>query len=269
MLATYLTLLVLLVPASLPAPIAPRPTPRVDPSPATRRPSLAADLALAAQSQAPGRIQQQTLEVPDVGTVEYGLRIPAGYDPARPRPLVLALHPGGPRMKAYGAWFAAEIVSPALGNLDPIIVAPDCPTRSWTDVPSERGVMAVLEHVLERYAIDRKRILVIGYSLGGRGTWFFSSRHADLFTAAIPMASPPGSEPVDRLATIPTYVIHSRDDEVAPFEPDERTARELEKMGRPIKFAALRGLRHYDMGGYIDALRTGVLWVAQQWRARP
>ena len=78
-----------------------------------------------AQSPAPGRIQQQILEVPEVGAVEYGLRIPAGYDRSRPRPLVLALHPGGPPMKGYGAWFAAEIVSPALGTLDPIVVAPE------------------------------------------------------------------------------------------------------------------------------------------------
>src|SRR5262245_15086042 len=187
--------------------------------------------AAGAQSPTPGRIQPQLLAVPEVGPVEYGLRIPAGYDRSRPRPLVLALHPGGPRMKAYGAWFAAEIVSPALGTLDPIVVAPDCPTRSWTDDAADRGVVAVLQHVLEGYAVDRKRILVVGYSLGGRGAWFHSSRHPDLFTAAIPMASPAGNEPLERLATIPTYVIHSRDDEVAPFGPDERTARELEKMG--------------------------------------
>ena len=222
----------------------------------------------AAQRAQPGRIQQQILEVSDVGPVEYGLLIPAGSDSKQPRALVLALHPGGPPTKAYGSWFAAEIVLPALGNLDPIIVAPDVPARSWTDAKSDRGVMAVLQHVMDQYAVDRKRILVIGYSMGGRGTWFFSSRHADFFTAAIPMASPAGTEPLERLATIPTYVIHSRDDEVAPFEPDERTARELEKMGRPIKFHALQGFRHFDMGNYIDALRAGVLWVAQQWRAR-
>ena len=49
-----------------------------------------------------------------------------------------------------------------------------------------------------------------------------ASRHADLFTAAIPMAASPGDLPIDRLATMPTYIIHSRDDEVSPFAPDER-----------------------------------------------
>jgi predicted peptidase len=54
-----------------------------------------------------------------------------------------------------------------------------------------------------------------------------SARHPDVFTAAIPVAGSSGDEPLDRLGKIPTYVIHSRDDEVVPFAPDERVALEL------------------------------------------
>ena len=153
----------------------------------------------------------------------------------------------------------------ALKDLDAIMIAPDCPTRAWSDPASDQAVMALLENVLNEYAIDRRRVLVTGFSLGGRGTWFMASHHSDLFTAAIPMAGSPGDEPLERLATIPTYVIHSRADQVMPFEPSERVTRELEQRGRVVKFEALEGVTHFQMGGYVDALRRGGRWVAEHW----
>jgi predicted peptidase len=120
--------------------------------------------------------------------------------------------------------------------------------------------------VLSQFNIDRRRVLVTGFSLGGRGTWFMASRHADLFTAAIPMAASPGDLPIDRLATMPTYIIHSRDDEVSPFAQDERLAKQLMEMGRPVRFQPLYGLGHYEMYRYVDALKGAARWVGDQWR---
>ena len=225
---------------------------------------LSAALALLSQSTAP-RVQQRTFRAPDGTQVLYGLSIPGGYNARQPRPLVLALHPGGERRPYYGSAFMQGIVSHALDALHAIIVAPDCPTRAWSDPIADQAVMALLQSVLDEYAVDRRRILVTGFSLGGRGTWFMSARHADFFTAAIPIAGSSGDEPLERLGRIPTYVIHSRDDQVVPFDSDERTTRELEKLGRVVRFEALQGLGHYEMGGYVDAFAKAGRWVAEQW----
>src|SRR5439155_14516230 len=130
----------------------------------------------------------------------------------------------------YGSVFARQVVAAGLRDLQPIILAPDCPTRSWTDPQADRAVMTLMQNALEAYSIDRTKILVVGFSLGGRGTWFMSSHHSDLFTAAIPMAASSGDGPVERLATMPTYIIHSRDDEVVPFGPPEPHARAVETL---------------------------------------
>jgi predicted peptidase len=204
----------------------------------------------------------------DGGRMPYGISIPRGYNAKDAVPLVLALHPGGERIPYYGAAFVQQIVAPGLETLHAIIVAPDCPTRSWTDAASDQAVMAFLEQVMRDYKIDRQRILVVGFSLGGRGTWFMASHHPDLFTAAIPMAASIGDEPTDRLATMPTYVIHSRDDEVVPFAPAERNARALEKLERTIKFEWLQGVGHFQMGGYVESLRRAGRWVGEQWKSR-
>jgi predicted peptidase len=220
-------------------------------------------------AQTPGRgVHDLVLQVDGIGPVLYGLSIPNDYDPSEPRPLVLALHPGGTRMRYYGSAYMRQVVAPGVRDLEPIIVAPDCPTRAWTDPAGERAAMALVQYAFDHFAIDRRRVLVTGFSLGGRGTWFMASRHADVFTAAIPVAAAIGDEPVERLATMPTYVIHSRDDQVVPFAPAERNARELQKLGRAIRFEALMDLGHYEMTGYVDALRRGARWVADRWKGQ-
>lgn len=219
-----------------------------------------------AQSGTPALLQR-TFVGPDGSRILYGLSVPPGYKAGEPRPLVVALHPGGPRTPYYGFSFLRGIVSPALRDLGAIMIAPDCPPPgSWSDPPGERAVLALVEHIRQEYTIDARRILVTGFSMGGRGAWFMASRHANLFTAAIAVAGAPGSEPLDRLGRIPTYIIHSRADQVVPFEADNRAARELEKLGRPIRFEALDGISHYEMGGYVDAIARGGRWVMERWK---
>jgi predicted peptidase len=231
----------------------------------------AALVPVAALAQAPppgtGRIQKRTLTVEGVGKVTYGILVPNSYRAEDPPPLILALHPGGPRTPYYGSAFVRQVVQPALADLGAIIVAPDCPAKSWADASADRAVMELLNTVTKEHTIDRRRVLVTGFSMGGRGTWFMASRHADLFTAAIPMAASTGDEPPERLAAIPTYVIHSRADEVIPFEPAERNARELERLGRVIRFEALDDIGHFQMGGYVDALERAGRWVAERWKS--
>jgi predicted peptidase len=204
--------------------------------------------------------------VPDLGPMRYSLTLPRGYNPRQARPLILALHPGGPRVPGYGGAFVQQVVAPGLSDLGAIIIAPDCPTRAWTDPIAENAVLLLVRAVLNEYNVDRSQVLVTGFSLGGRGTWFMASRQPDLFKAAIVMAGSPGTEPIDRLARVPTYVIHSRDDEVAPFEPTERAVKELQALKRDVQFEPLDGATHYQMGSYIDSLERAGAWVAARWK---
>jgi predicted peptidase len=198
--------------------------------------------------------------------VRYAVSVPDGYDPAKPAPLVLVLHPGGERVPYYGAEFTRRMVEPALRQLRPIMIAPDCPTAAWSDAGADKTVMTLINDAIGAYAIDRKRVLVVGYSMGGRGTWYMASHHQDVFTAAIPMAASTRDLPIDQLGRQPTYIIHSRADEVVPFAPAERNARDLKKLGRDVQFEAVDDLTHFDMASYVDALRVAGRWVANRWK---
>ncbi len=212
------------------------------------------------------RVQQLVLLVPELGEIRYALSIPNNYEPNNSYPLVLALHPGGARTPYYGGAFMNRIVQPALSDWGAIILAPDCPTRAWTSAKAERAVLALLDEIPKRYAVDSDRILVTGFSLGGRGTWFLATRHSHIFSGAIPIAGSPGDDSLDALGSMPVNIIHSRDDEVVPIEPARKAVKMLKLLQNPVKFTELSGIGHFAMSDYISALTRAGTWMMQQWQ---
>ncbi|MDP6607425.1 MAG: prolyl oligopeptidase family serine peptidase [Dehalococcoidia bacterium] len=200
--------------------------------------------------------------------MRYAISVPAGYDASDPRPLVLALHPGGGRTPYYGEGFLRQIAEPALRSWDAIFVAPDAPTGRWANATAEDAVMALIDSVIADYAIDEDRILVTGFSLGGRGTWFLATRHADRFTGAIPIAGSPADDDLDGLGSMPIHIIHSRDDEVVAFGPAREAGDALQARDHPVWFTELRGIGHFAMGGYVDPLRAAGVWMLDQWEGQ-
>jgi predicted peptidase len=213
------------------------------------------------------RVSETALELADGSVLRYAISLPDGYDGSAgdPRPLVLALHPGG-RSRYYGSSFMQTTVEPALRSWRAVMVAPDVPDRSWATPRSERALLALVEDVLERHAIDRERVLVTGFSMGGRGTWYMAARHPELFTGAIVMAGSPGDGEVTMVADTPLYLIHSPDDEVVPYGPVEEAYLALAGRGHPIEFRVLPGAGHYMMGAYVPALRAAGDWMLARWR---
>jgi dipeptidyl aminopeptidase/acylaminoacyl peptidase len=222
--------------------------------------------ALRAQTPAAPTVIETAFALPDGGTMRYAIALPADHEdsPDERRPLVLALHPGG-RDVYYGSWFMRSIVEPALRGWEPVIVAPDVPDESWATERSERAILALLDAVLAEHAIDRDRILVTGFSMGGRGTWYMVGRHPDLFAGAIMMATGPPRESVESLASTPIYIIHSPDDEVVPYAPVEEAAVALAGRGYPVQMARLPGATHGMMGDYVGPLRAAGDWMLRQW----
>ena len=205
------------------------------------------------------------LEVAGGSPVLYALSVPDGYRASTPAPLVIVLHPGGQRSRYYGGEFMRRVVEPALRDLKAIMIAPDCSGRDWADATCEQPVLTLIDRATRSYNIDRKRVLVVGYSMGGRGTWHMAAKHPDLFTAAIPMAASTRGMTIEQLGRQPTYVIHSREDEVVPFEPAEENAAALKKLKRDVEFEALDELTHFEMHNYVDALQRAGRWVAARW----
>src|SRR6195256_2233127 len=147
--------------------------------------------------------------------IGYAISIPLGYSRSTPIPLILALHYGiGNRdSTGVGVDVVKGIFGPAFEGLDTIIVAPDSVRGNWSTTENEKSVNALLDMVLTSYAIDKKKIAVTGYSMGGTGSWHFAEKFPQRFSAAIPIAGTPSETAAGW--RLPVLAIHFRDDPVA------------------------------------------------------
>src|ERR1700719_3507289 len=208
------------------------------------------------------------LELPraDEPAIRYAIYIPGNYSPTASVPLILALHFGvrGGDAAGAGGDVVQILIGPALAELGAIIVAPDSVRGDWSSPENEKAVNALLDMVLANYSIDKKKVAVTGYSMGGAGSWHFAEKFPERFSAAIPVAgSPPASASGWRL---PVLAIHSRDDQVAPFDPTEARIAELQKAGVNAKLIALTGVTHYETQRFRDALRRAVPLLREIWK---
>lgn len=195
----------------------------------------------------------------------YTIAIPACYSDDKPTPLVLALHYGGPVVPFFGRGILAGLIQPALQELGAIVVAPDCQHGDWTNPHSESRIVELLEYLQDGYAIDAHKIVITGYSLGGAGTWYVAGRNQDRFAAAIPMAGWPQPDSAQVEWQIPLYVIHSRADEVVPFEQTEQVVHQLKAKGAAVEFVLLEEVTHFETECFVEPLQATVPWMRKLW----
>ncbi|QDV06749.1 hypothetical protein Poly30_22640 [Planctomycetes bacterium Poly30] len=132
------------------------------------------------------------------------LWLPAGFDPnGPPVPIVCHLHGGGGLGSISGA-MAAEL--DARGWIG---IAPD--GREWGLAqlgcdwsnssayvnnpdpnvgPGEQDIFDAIEWIAALYPVDRDRIYLTGFSMGGRGTYAIGLKNPDYFAAIAPMGAP-------------------------------------------------------------------------------
>lgn len=71
---------------------------------------------------------------------------------------------------------------------------------TWNTVHGERFILTLIEIAKAQYGVDPDRVYVMGFSMGGTGSWFMAGRHPDLFAGAAPCAGVLMAEPKSQLA---------------------------------------------------------------------
>jgi predicted peptidase len=222
-------------------------------------------------SSAASQSKDAVLRLKDGTEMRYGISVPKSARANQPVPLVIALHYAwnGPRPSAYyGKEFMTLLIEPGLRKLGAIIAAPDCPGQNWTNPKSEEAILELIADLQSRYPVDRSRIVITGFSLGGFGTWYMAALHPEIFSAAIPIAGRPRPEWIGKIDRLPMFVIHSRNDAVVPLEPTAHAVEELTKRGTPVEFLVVDGLGHYDTPSYAEYLGKAVPWMKRVWAKR-
>jgi hypothetical protein len=101
----------------------------------------------------------------------------------------------------------------------------------------------MLDYVLENLPeIDKDRVYVMGYSMGGKGTWVWINESADRFAAAAPCgAGGSDTDDVKKLAKLPIWAMAGGDD-------GDRTTG-VRKMVERLKAAGNVNVKHTEIEG--------------------
>jgi len=176
----------------------------------------------------------QTLEA------NYLLFLPQGYDEQAEKrwPLILFLHGSGER--GTDVWKVATHEPPKEVREHPdfpfIVVSPQCPDgQIWSD----DVVLALLNHVKRRYAVDPTRVYLTGLSMGGYAAWSLGVSYPEKFAAIVPICG--GGNLISfllamqdkgpALKSLGVWAFHGAKDPVVPVEESQRMVDTLKKFG--------------------------------------
>lgn len=196
---------------------------------------------------------------------KFRIIVPAGANSSNTRPMVLRLHGAARADSPEAHKSTACLVEPAFEGEDVFILSPNSNGELWYEPSNQAQVLALIDLTTNNLPIDKTKTVVMGYSDGGNGSWFFAQFFAQYFAASIPLASSyntdnNASEDIQPL-TIPLYVIHGSDDELFPVETTEGYVNASIDAGSSIKFVIADGLVHNEPCTYLDELEDAVDWL--------
>ncbi|MGE5195470.1 MAG: PDZ domain-containing protein [Deltaproteobacteria bacterium] len=186
---------------------------------------------------------------------EFWAYVPEDYNPEFKYGLVVWLHPGGDTMEAamLKSW---RTLCDERGL---ILLAPKAAqVAGW--IPDEVDfVKDTVEMFLEKYSIDRSRVVLHGYGPGGGFACQVAFKHRALFkgisTVAAPLAAPPpDNEPDFR---VQFHLISGDNDPL--HRGVQATAKGLRDMKYPVVETTMDGAGHkYPAGDYLTEI---AIWI--------
>jgi poly(3-hydroxybutyrate) depolymerase len=196
-----------------------------------------------------GQMVRGFVSAVDGSTQPYGLVVPAGYDPGKPTRLDVVLH-GSRRATGLGELLFIngfdlgdrEIAADATQEGNPPASAAKSNYIELHPMgrlgenayrfEGETDVDEAIEAVCRHYAVDRRRIVLRGSSLGGVGAWQLGLKRPDRYVALGPTAGPVDTVQFAR-SPWPHFV------PLDPFTPWQQTTLSLVD---PVGYAANAGM---------------------------
>ena len=223
---------------------------------------------------------------PGVGSIDYRVFLPDGYDPAGPElPVVLYLHSAAERgnsvddifANSYGGflwtndWVTHLVDATQSGDHRAILVMPQSGLgQVWNSMTagdnwgvgnynnaaqnatpiSPRLQLAVdaLGSVLGTQRADPDRVYVTGPSMGGFGTWDALARFPDLFAAGMPLSGGGNFEAAGTyLAGKPVWMYHGAIDGLIPAANTDQLYQAMQNAGGNALYSRISNEGH---GGF-------------------
>lgn len=192
--------------------------------------------------------------------IKYRLLRPALQKAEKKYPLVIVFHGSGAigvdnnkQMSVLARlWAQPEIVA----NYQAYVVVPQFSSRSSDyEMDAERKVLRsvpqpglqsalqLIDSLKKVLPVDEQRIYAIGFSMGGSSVINVLSSRPELFAAGISISGIPQFEQVEKLRTIPVWLMHGNRDTENPFDSDDQFYKEVSTKGK-TRYWVFDGIGH-------------------------
>jgi predicted peptidase len=216
----------------------------------------------------PARFKMEKLEYSMVNcdaSLKYRIFVPKSIK--NPVPLVLYLHGGaergGDNTKHLG-FVITTLTSKRIQRNNPsIVIAPQCPINTqWVntgfaaipydhyqqDEIPESNEMKLIRNLINdlsgKYPVDTNRLYILGFSMGGSGTWDMITRYPDLFAAAVPMSGVSDTSKAYLLKHTKIWAFHGENDEIAPARLNQNMVSSVNSNGGDAKITIIKNGGH-------------------------
>jgi predicted esterase len=153
------------------------------------------------------------------------------------------------------------LVVPALGSLSPIIIAPRSPDGRWWNRSDTEYVLGLVLAARNRWPAAAARSVILGYSNGGIGAWYFARLYPQYFAAAIPMAF---SSEIVGPTQLPVYAIFGSKDELFDAALTERALQAAVQSRQDVTLNEKYRGSHFAPCSYVPELRSAGHWLQQR-----
>ena len=129
-------------------------------------------------------------------TLKHVVYVPRNVEPGRKYPLVIYLHGRCDEcttneriLKESGLQWWHDY-DRDVQKEPTFLLAPVGGTGGWSSLARSRAVFEIMDGLLDEFPIDRQRIYLMGFSMGGMGIWNFLQQRPGFFAAANPQGGP-------------------------------------------------------------------------------
>jgi predicted peptidase len=177
-----------------------------------------------------------------VDHINYLLYVPPAYyrGPSAGFPLIIFLH--GTEQRGDNPELLKSVAALTIVDVASFIaVFPQCPRNAHWSPPA---LMAMLDTIEAALKIDRDRVYLTGFSLGGFGVWQTAAAFPDVFAAIAPVCGMSDISDVPRLRDIPVWAFHGALDQNVPLAESEKMAAALRRIGGNVRLTVYPDFAH-------------------------
>ncbi len=183
---------------------------------------------------------------------EWQVTVPKEFDKSEKAPLIVALHSyNGSMDQSIEHWKAAA------EEMGAILLTPQGTFQlenghyHWgRDLNViEENIMDAIDEVMDEYTVDKKKMVVVGFSQGGWVTWELAFRNPDVFCGAIPVGGrfPPNWEDnaeEDLVKNLRIFAMVGADDDEDLVNSNKEAPKVLKAAGIKIQVKVYDGVGH-------------------------